>query len=60
VDFPTNAAANKLKPVFAEGFNTIQDTNQNYVNVTEGTALGMFSGFLYFNTFNGNGHQVGN
>ncbi|HEX4644967.1 MAG TPA: hypothetical protein VH598_05100, partial [Verrucomicrobiae bacterium] len=26
--YPTNDAANKLKPIFAEGFNTIQDTNQ--------------------------------
>ena len=56
--FPTNAAASKLKPIFAEGFNVIQDTNQNYVNVTEGTALGMFSGFLYFVTFNGNGTKT--
>jgi len=55
--YPTNAAANKLKPIFAEGFNNVHATN-TYATTTEGTALGMYSGFLYFNTFNGAGAKT--
>ena len=55
--YPTNAAVNKLKPIFAEGFNNVQATN-TYATTTEGTALGMCSGFLYFNTFNGAGAKT--
>jgi hypothetical protein len=55
--YPTNAAANKLKPVFAEGFNNVHATN-THATVQEGTALGMYSGFLYFVTFNGAGAKT--
>src|SRR6185312_2836908 len=53
--FPTNGTANQLKPILAEGFNNVVLPNLNYTNTTEGTAFGMFSGFLYFVTFNGAG-----
>ncbi len=52
--FPTNGTANQLKPFLSEGFNNVINTNQYFGVTTEGTGLGMFSGFVYFNTFNGN------
>lgn len=51
--YPTNASANTLKPIISEGFTTVQATNAGYISTSEGTALGMYSGFLYFVTFNG-------
>lgn len=56
--YPTNAAAGKLKPILAEGFNNVQETNLNYNTTMNGTALGMYSGFLYFNTFNAAGTKT--
>ena len=51
--YPTNASANTLKPIISEGFNSVQATNAGYLTTTEGTTLGMYSGFLYYSTFNG-------
>lgn len=56
--YPTNAASGKLKPILAEGFNPIIATNLNFASTTEGVALGMYSGFLYFVTFNGSGAKA--
>lgn len=56
--YPTNAASGKLKPILAEGFNPIIATNLNFASTTEGVALGMYSGFLYFVTFNGSGTKA--
>ncbi|HSY16929.1 MAG TPA: LamG-like jellyroll fold domain-containing protein, partial [Candidatus Acidoferrales bacterium] len=56
--FPTNASANQLKPILAEGFNNVQNTNAGYATQLQGAALGMFSGFLYFNTYNGAGTKT--
>lgn len=55
--FPTNNSGT-LKPIIAEGFNNIINTNLYDQFTTEGTAIGMFNGFVYFNVFNGN--AVGN
>jgi len=51
--YPTNASANTLKPIISEGFTSVQAANAGYLTTTEGTTLGMYSGFLYFSTFNG-------
>jgi len=56
--FPTNNTANQLKPILAEGFNNVQATNLGYVTQTDGTSIGMFSGFIYFNTWNGAGTKI--
>ena len=56
--FPTNGTASQLKPILAEGFNNVIRPDLNYTNTTEGTAFGMFGGFLYFNTWNGAGAKT--
>lgn len=56
--YPTNASANQLKPILAEGFNNSIDPNLGYSTSTRGTALGMYSGFLYFVTFNAGGAKA--
>ncbi|HLX70997.1 MAG TPA: LamG-like jellyroll fold domain-containing protein, partial [Verrucomicrobiae bacterium] len=54
--FPTNGTANQLKPILVEGFNTVLATNLNNdiapVATYGGASIGMFSSFIYFNTFN--------
>ena len=56
--YPTNNTSGQLKPILAEGFNNSQVTNLAYATMTQGTAIGMYSGFIYFNTYNGAGTKT--
>src|ERR1051326_645863 len=56
--YPTNVTTAGLKPILAEGFNNAIAPEQAYATATKGVAIGMFTNFLYFNTFNGTGTKT--